>query len=75
MTQFAALAPVAPASGFVLSDNDLAVVGTLAGRVQISDPPPHGRSLPSTARSTTEATVTGEDAAEVCRVAAGGLVS
>ena len=35
---FAVASPVAPASGFVLYDDDLAVVETLGGRLQITDP-------------------------------------
>lgn len=35
---FAVASPVAPASGFVLYDNDLAVVETLGGRLQIAEP-------------------------------------
>jgi transcriptional regulator with XRE-family HTH domain len=34
----AVASPIAPASGFVLYDDDLAVVETLAGRLQITDP-------------------------------------
>jgi hypothetical protein len=35
---FAVASPIAPASGFVLYDDDLAVVETFAGRRQITDP-------------------------------------
>jgi hypothetical protein len=35
---FAIASPVAPASGFMQYDNDLAVIELLCGRLQISDP-------------------------------------
>ena len=40
---FEVASPVAPASGFVLYDNDLAVVETLGGRIQITEPELVGR--------------------------------
>jgi hypothetical protein len=42
---FTAASPIAPASGLVLHDNDLAVVETLGGRLQISDPVVMGSAI------------------------------
>lgn len=71
---FAIASPVAPASGFVLYDNDLAVVETLGGRLQISDPDIVARyarwlELPR------QAAVTGPEAADMCRRAANELTN
>jgi hypothetical protein len=63
---FAVPSPVAPASGFVLYDNDLAVVETLAGRLDITDPAIialYTRWL----EQLREAAVTGNAAAELSR--------
>jgi transcriptional regulator with XRE-family HTH domain len=63
---FAIPSPVAPASGFMLYDNDLAVVETLSGRLNISDPDTiarHARWL----ELFRDAAVTGAEAAEMCR--------
>jgi Domain of unknown function (DUF5753) len=69
---FAIPSPIAPASGFVLYDSDLAVVETLIGRLQIADPAMIGRYA-RWLEVLSEAAVTGEDAAEMCRQAARGL--
>jgi hypothetical protein len=66
---FAMASPVAPASGFVLYDGDLAVVETLGGRLQITDPnmiARYARWLELLRQSA----VTGGDAADMCRQAA-----
>jgi transcriptional regulator with XRE-family HTH domain len=66
---FTVASPVAPASGFVLYDNDLAVVETLAGRLQISDPDIVARYA-RWLELLRQAAVTGAEAAEMCRRAA-----
>ncbi|HEX6404187.1 MAG TPA: helix-turn-helix transcriptional regulator [Pseudonocardiaceae bacterium] len=67
---FAIASPIAPASGFVLYDSDLAVVETLGGRLQITAPEMiarYGRWL----ELLRQAAITGRQAAEMCwRVAA-----
>jgi hypothetical protein len=69
---FAIAAPVAPVSGFVLYDDDLAVVETLAGRLNITDPD-------MIARYTRwldllhQSAITGTAAAELCRRTASEL--
>jgi len=69
---FAVASPVAPASGFVLYDNDLAVVETLAGRLQISDPDVVARYA-RWLELLRQSAVTGAEAADMCRQAAAGL--
>jgi transcriptional regulator with XRE-family HTH domain len=69
---FAVASPVAPASGFVLYDDDLVVVETLGGRLQITDPDliaRYARWLELLRR----AAVTGSEAADMCRRAAAEL--
>jgi hypothetical protein len=71
---FAVASPVAPASGFMLYDNDLAVVESLGGRLQISDPDMvarHARWL----ELLRQAAVTGAEAAGMCRRIANELMS
>jgi transcriptional regulator with XRE-family HTH domain len=71
---FAVASPVAPASGFMLYDNDLAVVESLGGRLQISDPDMvarHARWL----ELLRQAAVTGAEAAGMCRRTANELMS
>jgi transcriptional regulator with XRE-family HTH domain len=63
---FATASPVAPASGFVLYDNDLAVVETLSGRLQISDPDIIARYA-RWLELLRQTAVTGAEAAEMCR--------
>jgi transcriptional regulator with XRE-family HTH domain len=68
---FAVASPVAPVSGFMLYDNDLVVVETLSGRLNISDPDTiarHARWL----ELFRQAAVTGTEAGEMCRRAAAG---
>jgi Domain of unknown function (DUF5753) len=71
---FAIASPVAPASGFVLYDNDLAVVETLGGRLQISDPDIVARYA-RWLELLRQAAVTGPKAADMCRQAANKLTS
>ena len=66
---FAVASPVAPASGFVLYDNDLTVVETLSGRLHISDPDIIARYA-RWLELLRQAAVTGTEAAEMCRRAA-----
>ena len=66
---FAVASPVAPASGFVLYDNDLAVVETLSGRLHISEPDIIARYA-RWLELLRQAAVTGAEAAEMCRRAA-----
>jgi transcriptional regulator with XRE-family HTH domain len=66
---FAVASPVAPASGFMLYDNDLVVVETLSGRLQIADPEIIARYV-RWLELFREAAVTGAEAAEMCRQAA-----
>jgi hypothetical protein len=71
---FAIASPIAPASGFVLYDNDLAVVETLGGRLQITKPEMiarYGRWL----ELLRQPAVTGAEAAEMCRRTAAELTS
>lgn len=63
---FTVPSPVAPASGFVLYDNDLAVVETLAGRLDITDPAIIAR-YSRWLEQLREAAITGNAAAELCR--------
>lgn len=66
---FAIASPIAPASGFVLYDQDLVVVETLSGRLQITDPEMiirYGRWLQLLRQSA----IKGDDAAGMCRRAA-----
>lgn len=63
---FTTASPVAPASGFMLYDNDMAVVETLAGRLQITEPDlvtRYARWLDLLL----DAAVTGTEAASLCR--------
>jgi Domain of unknown function (DUF5753) len=69
---FAVASPVAPASGFVLYDNDLAVVETLAGRLQITEPELVTRYV-RWLDLLLDAAVTGAQAASLCRSIAGEL--
>jgi len=71
---FGVASPVAPASGFVLYDDDLAVVETLGGRLQISDPDLVARYA-RWLELLRQAAVTGTEAADMCRRAATGLTS
>lgn len=67
---FTVPSPVAPASGFVLYDNDLAVVETLGGRLQTTEPvliARYGRWL----ELLRQAAITGQKAVDMCREAAG----
>jgi len=66
---FAVASPVAPASGFMLYDNDLAVVEPLSGRLQISDPDGIARYA-RWLELLRHAAVTGAEAASMCRRAA-----
>lgn len=69
---FSVASPVAPGSGFILYDSDLAVVETLGGRLQVTDPElvaKYARAL----ELLRQAAVTGPDAAEMCRKAAADL--
>lgn len=63
---FTVASPVAPASGFVLYDNDLAVVETLAGRLQITEPEVVTRYV-RWLELLLGAAVTGAQAASLCR--------
>ena len=71
---FGVPSPVAPASGFVLYDDDLAVVETLGGRLQISDPDLVARYA-RWLELLRQAAVTGPEAADMCRQAATELTS
>ena len=71
---FGVASPVAPASGFVLYDDDLAVVETLGGRLQISDPDLVARYA-RWLELLRQAAVTGPEAADMCRRAATELRS
>ena len=71
---FGVASPVAPASGFVLYDDDLAVVETLGGRLQISDPDLVARYA-RWLELLRQAAVTGTEAADMCRRAANELMS
>lgn len=63
---FSIASPVAPASGFVLYDNDLAVVETLGGRLHITEPEIIARYT-RWLDLLRQAAVTGHKAAEMCR--------
>jgi hypothetical protein len=69
---FAVASPVAPASGFMLYDNDLVVVETLSGRLNISDPEIIARYA-RWLELFRQASVTGAEAAEMCRQTAAEL--
>jgi hypothetical protein len=69
---FAIPSPVAPASGFVLYDTDLAVVETLGGRLQITEPDMIGRYT-RWLELLRQAAITGDEAADMCRRAAAEL--
>jgi Domain of unknown function (DUF5753) len=71
---FAVASPIAPASGFVLYDDDLAVVETLGGRLQITDPDMIARYA-RWLELLRQAAITGAGAAEMCRRAAAELTS
>ena len=71
---FGVASPVAPASGFVLYDDDLVVVETLGGRLQISDPDLVARYA-RWLELLRQAAVTGPEAADMCRRAAAELTS
>ena len=64
--------PVAPASGFTLYDDDLVVVETLGGRLQITDPEIIAR-YKIWLELLRKSAVTGAEAAEICRSAAAEL--
>ena len=69
---FAVASPVAPASGFMLYDTDMAVIETLAGRLQITEPDlvtRYARWLDLLL----DAAVTGAEAASLCRSIAGEM--
>lgn len=63
---FSVPSPIAPASGFVLYDSDLAVTETLGGRLQIADPEMIARYA-RWLHVLREASITGAEAAEMCR--------
>jgi transcriptional regulator with XRE-family HTH domain len=69
---FTIASPIAPASGFVLYDDDLAVVETLAGRLQITDPAIIARYT-RWLELLRQAATTGAAAAELCRHVASEL--
>lgn len=69
---FSIASPIAPASGFVLYDDDLAVVETLAGRLQITDPAIIARYA-RWLEQLRQAATTGSAAADLCRQAASEL--
>ena len=69
---FAVASPVAPASGFVLYDHDLAVVETLGGRLQFADPELVAR-YSRWLEQLRQAAVTGAQAAEMCLRIAGEM--
>jgi hypothetical protein len=69
---FSIPSPIAPASGFALYDDDLAVVETLGGRLQITDPDMIAR-YKRWLEMLREATLTGAEAAEFCHKAAAQL--
>ena len=71
---FTIASPVAPASGFMLYDNDLAVVESLGGRLDISEPDIVARYA-RWLELLRQAAVTGTDAADMCRRAANDLTS
>jgi Domain of unknown function (DUF5753) len=66
---FSVASPVAPASSFMLYDNDLVVVETLSGRLQITDPETIARYV-RWLELFRQAAVAGAEAAEMCRQAA-----
>lgn len=68
---FATLAR-SPASGFILYDNDLAIVETLAGRLDITAPAINARYT-RWLEQLRQAATTGTAAAELCRRAAAEL--
>jgi hypothetical protein len=63
---FAVPSPVAPASGFVLYDNDLAVEETLGGRRQFTEPELIARYA-RWLELLRQAAITGAEAAQICR--------
>lgn len=69
---FSAPSPIAPASGFILYDDDLAIVETLAGGLQITEPSMIAR-YKRWLEMLREVAVTGEEAADLCRRVAGSL--
>lgn len=69
---FAVASPVAPASGFVLYDDDLVVIETLGGRIQLAEPDLIARYT-RWLELLTDAAVTGDNAAAMCRAAASAL--
>jgi hypothetical protein len=69
---FTVASPIAPASGFMLYDDDLAVVETLAGRLNIADPRTIARYV-RWLELLRQAAVTGPAAADLCRRAASEL--
>lgn len=69
---FSTASPIAPASGFMLYDNDLAVDETLSGRLHVADPQlvaRYARWLELLLNSA----ITGEKAADMCRSVANEL--
>jgi hypothetical protein len=68
----AGASPIAPASGFVLYDNDLAVVETLAGRLDMTDPDMIARCT-RWLELLRQSAITGSAAAELCRRTASEL--
>ncbi|HEV2376239.1 MAG TPA: helix-turn-helix transcriptional regulator [Streptosporangiaceae bacterium] len=71
---FAVASPVAPANGFVLYDADLAVIETLAGRMEVTEPALIAR-YSRWLEMLRQAAVTGAAAAQMCRRAADELAS
>lgn len=71
---FSIPSPVAPASGFVLYDDDLAIVETLGGQLQITDPDAIAR-YKRWLEMLREAAVTGAKAADLCREVAAQLTT
>jgi transcriptional regulator with XRE-family HTH domain len=63
---FSVASPIEPACGFVLYDDDLVVVETLAGPLQISDPIEVAQ-FAQWSRMLVDVAVTGTEAAEMCR--------
>lgn len=71
---FSIPSPIAPASGFILYDDDLVIVETLGGQLQITDPNMIAR-YKRWLEMLREAAVTGAKAAELCREAATQLAT
>jgi transcriptional regulator with XRE-family HTH domain len=71
---FSIPSPVAPASGFILYDDNLAIVETLGGQLQITDPGTIAR-YKRWLEMLREVAVTGAKAAELCREAAAQIAT